>query len=256
MSDVVRYSVLPEKSAARRRQRGFTLIELSIVLTIIGLIVGGILKGQELINSARLKTQIAQIDAIKSATYTFQDKYSYLPGDYNAANPNLGFTSTANGNGDGQISPVADNADVGGESSMAWAHLDAANLIAGVTWNTATTALLTGLTTASTSVDMPSKLTGGHLYMATFTNTPSGGTAHAAVMVRLQGNPQGAVPTVAMKEPDAASIDTRYDDGSPASGNITTASGSSATSCEASGVYTLGTGSPGTYYCIMMFLVQ
>ena len=62
--------------------RGFTLIELAIVLVVIGLLLGGILKGQELIESARARNLISQMDSIKAAFFTFQDKYRALPGDY------------------------------------------------------------------------------------------------------------------------------------------------------------------------------
>src|SRR4051812_32032817 len=96
------------------RQRGFTLIEMSIVLVIIGLIVGGILKGQELIDSARQKNVMSQIDQIKSGVTTFTDRYKGYPGDYSRAAANINGTLT---NGD-------DNGFVGTERS------NVANLIA------------------------------------------------------------------------------------------------------------------------------
>ena len=70
---------------SNQSQRGFTLVELAIVLVIIGLIIAAVLKGQELIVSARLKSTITAIDAIRSASNTFRDKYNPLPGD--SANP-------------------------------------------------------------------------------------------------------------------------------------------------------------------------
>ncbi len=63
------------------RKTGFTLIELSIVLVIIGLIVGGVLVGRDLIKSAEARAQISQITAFTTATATFRGKYDYLPGD-------------------------------------------------------------------------------------------------------------------------------------------------------------------------------
>lgn len=62
-------------------KNAFTLIELSIVLVIIGLIVGGILVGRDLITAAGVRAQIAQIDEFQQATNTFRGKYGYLPGD-------------------------------------------------------------------------------------------------------------------------------------------------------------------------------
>jgi|GEM_PF-1037087 len=60
---------------------GFTLIELSIVLVIIGLITGGILLGNDLINAATIRQQISQIEKLRVSTSTFRVKYGYMPGD-------------------------------------------------------------------------------------------------------------------------------------------------------------------------------
>ena len=65
----------------RRHQSGFTLIEIAIVLVIIGLLLGGILKGQELINSARVKNLAADFRNIPVFIYGYQDKFKALPGD-------------------------------------------------------------------------------------------------------------------------------------------------------------------------------
>ncbi len=70
---------------SRQSERGFTLVELAIVMIIIGLLIGGILKGQELINNARVSSTAAQAKAIESGISTFRDKYAGLPGDL--ANP-------------------------------------------------------------------------------------------------------------------------------------------------------------------------
>ncbi len=68
-----------------RLQRGFTLIELSIVLVIIGLIVGGVLVGQDLIRSAAIRATISQVEQFNTAVNTFHGKYNAIPGDMNAS---------------------------------------------------------------------------------------------------------------------------------------------------------------------------
>src|ERR1700722_13172793 len=75
---------------------GFTLIELSIVLVIIGLIVGGVLVGQDLIKAAEVRAQISQIESYNTAVNTFRGKYSKIPGDMNVP-PAEQFGFTDNG---------------------------------------------------------------------------------------------------------------------------------------------------------------
>jgi prepilin-type N-terminal cleavage/methylation domain-containing protein len=119
-----------------QRQSGFTLIEIAIVLVIIGLLLGGILKGQELITGARVRNLISQQDGIKAAFYGFQDRYRAYPGDYTQATVNI-TGATQNGNGNGRIE--AAGAVVAGsvpqEHILAWEHLSRAGFINGTyTW--------------------------------------------------------------------------------------------------------------------------
>jgi prepilin-type N-terminal cleavage/methylation domain-containing protein len=79
----------------RHKQAGFTLIEIAIVLVIIGLLLGGVLKGEELITSARVRNLISQQDGVKAAFYGFQDRFRALPGDYPGAVANIAGISTA-----------------------------------------------------------------------------------------------------------------------------------------------------------------
>ena len=65
-----------------RRQQGFTLVEMAIVLVIIGLLLGGILKGQELITSARVRNIADQNSGVQAAYYGFIDRYRQVPGDW------------------------------------------------------------------------------------------------------------------------------------------------------------------------------
>ena len=78
-----------------RKQSGFTLIEIAIVLVIIGLLLGGVLKGQELINTARVRALNNNVDGITAAWFSFQDRYRGFPGDYSQAAVNLPGVATA-----------------------------------------------------------------------------------------------------------------------------------------------------------------
>src|SRR5450756_348352 len=83
----------------KRNQSGFTLIEIAIVLVIIGLLLGGVLKGQELINSARVKNLATDFRNLPVLIYGYQDKYKALPGDDINAVSHVGATNNGNGNG-------------------------------------------------------------------------------------------------------------------------------------------------------------
>src|SRR5512140_628006 len=65
----------------KHTQKGFTLVEIAIVLVIIGLLLGGILKGQEMITQAKIKNVVADFSGISAAYYGYQDRYRAIPGD-------------------------------------------------------------------------------------------------------------------------------------------------------------------------------
>jgi len=107
------------------KRRGFTLVELSIVLVVIGLLLGGVLKGKAMIENAKLKRVKSDIDGIVSATYGYQDKYNALPGDDPAdRSTELGATSCDGGNGNGVFAGAK-------EYACAWQELVGAGLISG-----------------------------------------------------------------------------------------------------------------------------
>ena len=111
-----------------RRQTGFTLIETGIALVIVGLLLGAIFKGQELINAARVRSLIAFNGEVAAGYVAFRDRYRALPGDYGGASTNIPDCGNCeNGNNDGQILP-AGGAD---ESIAAWEHLSRARFISG-----------------------------------------------------------------------------------------------------------------------------
>jgi prepilin-type N-terminal cleavage/methylation domain-containing protein len=108
-------------------QAGFTLIEIAIVMVIIGLLIGGVLKGQEMISNAKVKKVMKQADEIRAAITSFYDKYGQFPGDENSPNFPPG-ADTTTGNNNGQISAA--------EAPGVFTDLVLANLISG-TYNAA-----------------------------------------------------------------------------------------------------------------------
>src|SRR5213593_1235260 len=101
-----------ERPMTKRRQ-GFTLVEIAIVLVIIGLLLGGILKGQEMITQAKIKNVIADFSGISAAYHGYVDRYKKIPGDDPCAGGtvlvgNCGTTTgrwsgATEGNGNGQV---------------------------------------------------------------------------------------------------------------------------------------------------------
>ena len=118
----------------RSQQSGFTLVEIAIVLVIIGLLLGGILKGQELINSAKVKNLANDFRVIPTYIYAYQDKFKALPGDDPAADTHLpGGGLSDKGNGNGVIDGAWNSQTATDESFMFWRHVRLANLAAGPT---------------------------------------------------------------------------------------------------------------------------
>lgn len=119
------------------QQSGFTLVEIAIVLVIIGLLLGGILKGQELINSAKVKSFAQDYRNIQTALYGYQDRFKALPGDHtNVATALTGSTAAttpAATLGNGQINGTYDSATATDEACLVWQHLRLAGFFPGPT---------------------------------------------------------------------------------------------------------------------------
>lgn len=121
----------------KRNQSGFTLIEIAIVLVIIGLLLGGVLKGQELINSARVKNLATDFKNIPVFIYGYQDKFRSLPGDDAAVATHVTggtlATTPAGTQGNGVIGGNWNSETVTDESYLFWQHVRLAGLAPGAT---------------------------------------------------------------------------------------------------------------------------
>lgn len=121
----------------KRNQSGFTLIEIAIVLVIIGLLLGGVLKGQELINSAKVKNLANDFRNIPVYIYGYQDKFKAMPGDDTLAATHLtgGTAATTPGGtvGNGVINGNWDSNTQTDESIVFWQHVRLAGLASGPT---------------------------------------------------------------------------------------------------------------------------
>lgn len=113
-----------------RRSRGFTLIEVAIVLVIIGLLLGGILKAQELITQGQIRSVATELQATQIAYLVYTDRYRALPGDDPGAFDRWGGTVAA-GDGNRRIDGAFASQTPDQESRLFWAHLRAAGLISG-----------------------------------------------------------------------------------------------------------------------------
>lgn len=211
-------------------QKGFTLVELAIVMIIIGLLIGGILKGQELITNAQVSSTIAQMKGIDAAMTTFRDSYNAVPGDMTTAELRLpGCDGTvcvdaAGGtSGNSRIDSV--NAGVamgaaGSENVQAWVHLNSADLLTGI--DTSGGVVFGGL--------LPNSNIGGgftigyHGGGAALNGQVAGGPdprgGHYLAMTGLPTADVGAANSGVLNASELARIDRKLDDGSPVTGSV------------------------------------
>lgn len=182
-----------------RQASGFTLIEVAVVLVVIGLLVGGILVGRDLMRMAEIRATIRQIEDFNSAVNAFRNKYNCLPGDC-INGSDFGFSPSANGNGDGMIGlcSTALWCNPGGTIDSAqhefvdfWYHLGQAGLINNSlpeysTYPDDVTAARAGITTPPAAMASTSSVAGSGL------NFPSGWVVRADV--RFVEDPFGGDP--------------------------------------------------------------
>ena len=185
------------------KQKGFTLVEIAIVLVIVGLLIGGVLKGQEMITNAKLKRLESDNAGIAAAMFSYQDRYLQLPGDDSAADSRFDIylalgAAGANGDGNGVIGDGTDwatqdpnNAMVAAsvEPSRFWGHLRAAGLVPGG---------------SGTDTTRPSNAYGGQIGIQ---NGSLGIAGHVTIFAQIEGS-------------IARILEARLDDGDRALGRM------------------------------------
>lgn len=223
--------------ASFSRHSGFTLLELSVVIVIIGLIVGGVVAGQTMLRASRVSSIMTDAQKYISATQSFRQKYGSLPGDMANATDYWGgaagsapyttgcyatgsatSVATCNGNGDGQINYSGTYAN---ESLRVWQHLANAGLIQGNYTG------ITGIIHTPGTNSPGSNITGGGFglmwagILSSDTYSFDGNYGHRLLFGGASST--YSLPVAAMLAGDEAkSLDAKYDDGSPALGSIRT----------------------------------
>lgn len=205
----------------RRSEKGFTLVELSIVLVIIGLIVGGVLVGQELIKGAEIRALLSQMERYNSATNTFRNKFGYVPGDVPTAQTViLGLQQVAgvgNGNRMLEFDTAACNAEGcgDGERSLFYAHLSEVNMIEGQ---------FDGVQTDGT-VDLNGTFPPGKAGTAGIAIYEDGSFNYYHVGITGTDNTGAYTFSNALTQEESYEIDRKIDDGKPQTGIVRASNG-------------------------------
>ncbi|PZP84496.1 MAG: hypothetical protein DI582_08665 [Azospirillum brasilense] len=219
-------------------KHAFSLVELSIVLVILGLLTGGILSGQSLIRAAEIRSTITETQKYLSAIHSFRDKYFALPGDMNNATKFWGAqagapgncktvgssgSATCDGNGDGSLLDQATT----DEQLRAWQHLASAGLIEGS---------FNGIYTMPgylyvTNVNTPaSKMARGGWFLQTYGAMGNNSTFSGTWANTLSFSDVN-VPYTLLRPEEAWNIDTKLDDGKPGTGKAQGYKGDASAPC-------------------------
>jgi prepilin-type N-terminal cleavage/methylation domain-containing protein len=234
-------------SASRKsgKQSGFTLIELSIVLVVLGLLTGGVMAGQHLIHAAELRSVGKEYETFNTAVFMFRDKYFALPGDMTNATDfwgdntalcddgdasNNGDPGTCNGDGDGEVRQDSSPS----EGYMFWQQLSLAGLIPGTYTGTAPGPVhdLIGENVPASAIEPGGwNIEDEQLIGSNCNNCFD--IPYSQVMLELGTRPSwgGDTDHELLVPIDAWKIDKKIDDGKPAHGRVISKYGFGANGC-------------------------
>ncbi|TFG84074.1 MAG: prepilin-type N-terminal cleavage/methylation domain-containing protein [Chromatiales bacterium] len=179
---------------AQSREQGFSLVEIAIALVIIGLMIGGVLKGQEMLTNAKVRKVENDLKGISAAILAYQDRYGVLPGDDPAAATRFPgvWTAADNGNGNGVIAGAWNSDNNDQESRKIWKHLRGSGFLKGPVDDT------------SAAYQQPAHTFGSQIGFEQGLYNLSG---HVIVFGKLKGN----VVQI---------LEARGDDGNPSAGSV------------------------------------
>lgn len=219
--------------------KGFTLIELAVVLVIVALVAGGIVMAREMIRNAQMQQALAEYDRYVKAVGEFQEKYNQLPGDFTGATTMWGSDTcptnavsspkreTCNGNGSGQIGTSDDDGNTDPDHEewwRAWQHLANSGLIEGLYSGTEGSG---GSMEATVGTNVPaSKVPSAGwtllYYLNVTTDASLWGDTYGHVLYFGASTAGGGKPTkgTAITPAEALGIDQKMDDGYPGTGKI------------------------------------
>ncbi len=227
------------KSIRFQHNEGFTLVQMSMVLVIIGLLIGGVLVGYSFKRSAEINSITTELEKFKTAVNLFDQKYNAFPGDMKNAQTFWGASTncsadtdsqnsaaTCNGNGDGLVKYVApasrENSNIGSEEFLFWKHLSNAGLIAGNYIGVADDATTLSLTVRPSPLG---KISGSVWYMNNWKEQASAAWAFNGVYEHTfeygAFTPSNSHPTRGIvTTSEAYAIDKKFDDGKPGTGTV------------------------------------